>query len=475
MGAKKILFGGITVAIAIGLGIFFLIKGCLSKFDEKYAIAPSLLINKDGKNIIFSITKFEKTTSYSRNGGMVRRTVNTSYYIQTNDGNTAELIKEKKIKNSRSIKNYPVEVLGSSNGQAWIFLNEPMAFDVMTLDKTADIKIMEEKNPALKGKFPNERQYYIFSSKGEQLYVTAKDGSKWEIDTKTLLASPSKTTNPESRYESAIAAIENQLKKNEQAADSNSHQHYILPLNQLRENKITNKEYEEIRRRYYQIRERIDKERDSLWNLQRQLEANKRSYEEWERRLESLNRTNISYRQLFINQDTVNSQWFGVYSDEELEKLNPRIYVSSENDETANRSLYSGNYQNTNGDNANIIKPTVKKVAGSFLDGGLLLDKETAHPVKIENKNAFIIVFKNQIGREGTIMLTVAGPQIKYSWTVNTGLTEWADWKYSGKMLYVWGTDNKNLSSGEVNVLHCINLETGSMNTYDYFKKSIRK
>lgn len=475
MGAKKILFGGVTVAIAIGLGIFFLIRGCLSKFDEKYAITPSLLIKKDGKNIVFSITKYEKTTSYSRNGGMVRKTVNTSFYIQTNDGNTAELIKEKKVKNSRAVKNYPVEVLGSNNGQAWIFLNEPMAFDVMTLEKTADIEMMEEKNPVLKGRFPNERQYYSFSSNGAHLYVTAKDGSKWEIDTKTLLASPSKATHAESQFERSIEAIETLLKKNGEAADSNYHQHKALAIDQLREKKITNTQYEEISRRYYQVRERLDKERDSLWKLQRHFEENKRAFEDWERRLESLNRTNISYNQILINQDTVNSHWIGVYAAEEFEKLNPRISISSLNDETASRSLYFGNYQITNNNNAEIDKTSVQKIAGSFLDGGLLLDKTTAKPINIETKNAFVIVFKNQIGREGTIMLTVAGPQIKSSWTLNTGLTEWADWKYIGNMLYVWGTDNKNLSSGEVNLLHCINLENGSMKTYDFFKKSTRK
>lgn len=88
--------GIIIAAVLIVIGFVYLLKGCLAKYDERFAKPPVLLFEKNGKSVVFAITEFQKTVSYSRKGGMVRKSVNTTYYIQTNDAATAEMIAEKR-------------------------------------------------------------------------------------------------------------------------------------------------------------------------------------------------------------------------------------------------------------------------------------------------------------------------------------------------------------------------------------------
>src|SRR5688572_11229025 len=165
---------------AIVMGFIFLLRGCLSKYDERSALPGILYFEKDGQQVIFSIVKFEKATSYSQNGGMTHKSVSTNYFIQTNDAVTGKKIADKKVRHNSDIKNHPVELLGGSNNTAWIFINEIMAFDPFTLEQKTELSSLEEKNPSLKGKFPDERRYYSFDRLTKNIHFTAKDGSTWQ-------------------------------------------------------------------------------------------------------------------------------------------------------------------------------------------------------------------------------------------------------------------------------------------------------
>jgi hypothetical protein len=471
MISRKFIFGGLIIFLAFGLGMFFLIRGCLSKYDERSAITPSLLFEADGKPVIFSICRFEKTTSYSRKGNMVRKSVNVSYSLQTNDGITAALLANKKIKSNK--KSYTVEILGTAGNQAWIFYGEPQAFDIHTLEKTADIEILESKNPGLKNKFPTESRYYQLNEDGSQLFFTAIDGSKWLINTNTLLASANETE--ESSTDKNLSHLIQQIKLNKEAIDTNYQQNSSYPASLYKEKKIDYNQLKEYQELFLKNRTALYAIRDSLYNLQRNWEHTNDETENQKRKIESLNRTGLSYEQMFINQDTLNNKWYGLYSAAEFSDLSERFYESNAHDETARRNLIFGNYLKSNKSYSDFDKDAVTKNSESYLNGGFLLNKATGRPIFLKNKNAYLIVFKDQIGREGKIQISLASIDNKKEWQLSTGLTTWANWKYRGNRLYVWGTDNKDLSSNEVNLLLCINLDNGSMTSFDYFKNSTRK
>lgn len=466
---KSVVTGFLIMALLI-TGFIMLLKGCLAKYDERFIHVPALVFEKNGKTTVFGIVEFQKTTSYSQSGGMTRKSVSTSYYVQLNDGDTGEEIKKIKVKKHRQVKSFPIEVLGASGDIAWIFLGEPMAFNGFTLAKVADKELLEERNPSLKGRFPTERQYYSFSTTDQHIYFTATDGTKWKLNTTTLVASPSEYSDAKSPAEARIAAVEDELRSLQAYQDSLYQQKNRKAVEDYSSKRISYNEYRELTTTFYAERSRIDKVRDSLYKLKSKLENNLRADKDKERAIEDLQRSGISFSQIKKNQDTSGGKWYGLYGAEEISKLYDRVSDQSVYDETIRRKFYTGTYSFNRNDDAIIDKKGLVPVSpGDFLAGGFLLDKRTAQPVVPGDTHAFFVVHKDKVGREGVILLSRLEQNGKTAWTFNTGLTEWADWKLGAKKIFVFGVNNKSLSSSECNILHCININDGKAVTFDYF------
>ncbi len=180
---KTFCFKGIILIAGLGC----LLTGC-SKYDERSALAPALYFEKDNKSIVFTIVKYGKTVSYEQDGGIITKQLSTSYFIQSNDALTGELIANKKIIHNSKVKFYPITCLGQSNGKAWVFMGELQAYDPFTLEKFADKEIIEYKNPQLTGKMPNEKRYYEYNNTDNEIMITATDGIKYSLSTLSLLA-----------------------------------------------------------------------------------------------------------------------------------------------------------------------------------------------------------------------------------------------------------------------------------------------
>lgn len=466
---KPVLIILLTIAGVI-LGFVFLLKSCLAKYDERFCKTPALVFEKEKKIVVFSIVQFEKTTSYSQKGGMTSKSVNTQYYIQNNDGETAELLGNKKIKGHRDIKNFPVEILGATGNTAWAFIGEPMAFNPFTLDKIADIKILEEKNDQLTGKFPEERKFYNFNTDDNSISFTAKDGSKWKLNTQTLVASPSSYQKKSSSIQDRATEIEQEIKAVQVELDSLYQQKMIRPSQDYAAKKISYATYQQLNKQYYQGRDILYDVRDSLYKIRNDWSKNIRKTEEIERNIENLQRSNSSFSQIKANQDTITSQWFGIYSQEEVDKLHDKVSSQAIYDETERRNFLAGNYSISKNEEAIINKSSLKNVSPiDFLAGGFLLNKQTAHPITLTSTQSYLVVHKDQVGKEGKILITNITKAGKVLWTYNTNLTEWSDWILQNNYLFVFGVNNKNLSSNEPNILECINLIKGLAAKYDYF------
>jgi hypothetical protein len=460
----------ITIILFVG-GFFFLLRGCLSKYDERSALAPVLYFEKDGKDIIFTIVKFEKATSYSRKGGFVSKSVSTRYFIQTNDAVTGKKISSKKIKHNSDIKYHPVQIMGASGNTAWMFMGELMAFDPFTLDKIADKDIIEEKNPSVKGKLPAEERYYSFNHADKNVYITATDGSTLKLDTKTGLVTETDSDPSLSVEENEIKQIEKQLKQNQANQDSLYQQKNYRPSRLLSNRDIDRNEYNRLTKGYYEDRSQLNKIRDSLQALKSKAEKQQRSGDDLRRRIESLvNNSSTGFSQVKTNQDTLNGKWYGLYTEPEMEKVYNRVQHESAYGETARRKLFiAGFTPDTYGDfiidkeNAMVIS------TGPFLDGGLLLNKLTALPVQLQDPASFLVVFKNQVGNDGFVQISRVATDGKKLWTFDSQLKSWADWVVTPKYLFLLGVNNKELSSSNYNILWSINLADGTAAKHDYF------
>lgn len=466
---RKPVIISLLVIAGIVTGFIFLLKGCLAKYDERSVKTPALVFEKKGKISVFGIVEFQKTSSYSQKGGMVNKTVNTNYYIQSNDGITAAMLLSKKIKNHLAIKNFPVEVLGASGELAWVFMGELMAFDPFSLEMKANKLILEEKNPVLKSKFPAERQYYRFNRHDQQIYFTATDGSKWKLNTVSLTATPAVYNNNESPLQTAITNLDRRSKNINDEIDSLYQQKSKRASAAYAAKQISYAEYRQSLDEYYERSRSWRDIKDSVDAERRKLEAMKRKNDDIERTIDNLQHAGISFSSLKSNQDTLSPNWLGLYSAEELNKISDRVSSQTIPDETARRSLFSAEYMIGKNGEFLFNKAAVKNSSPeSYLDGGFLIDKATAKPFYLSNQS-LLIVHKDQVGKEGNILITRIARDGKQGWTCNTKLAGWSDWIFSCNRLYVFGVTNKNLSSNESNLLLCIDLQHGTAAKYDYF------
>jgi hypothetical protein len=436
MGLRKIFIGGFFMLGVLVAGFIFLIRACLSQYDERSAITPALFIEKDGKAVLFSLVKYSEATSYSQKGGFTSKSVSTSYYIQTNNPETGAQLAEQKIKHHSDIKHYPIETLGSSAGLAWLFIGEIMAFDPFSFEKKADKNMIESKNPSLKGKLPDDRRFYRFNYSDSSISITANDGTFWKLNPASLVATAQDKEESEDPLDAALAYSEKLREQNRKLQET-----------------------------------LLYKERDSL----RQVEAVLRKKEAASRQLytimNSLRQGRKSYQQIKTNQDTAGGQWLGIYSTTERDKLRDDVYMHTAYEETARRQLYGSVYtEQANGD-SRIDMEQIKILSANnfFLQGGFLLDKQTGLAARVGNSGARLIVHKDKIGNEGKILLTRVDQSGKILWTMETGLKEWLDWVISRDRIFIFGADNPDLSGDECNVLWSVDLTSGKATRYDYF------
>ena len=183
----------VIASTVVGISLFIVglsltLRTCLSKYDERSAIPPILYFKNDTSTILFSLIKYEKVSSYSRVRGLTHKTVSNHYFVQSNNAVTGEKIRSKEI--ASDIKNFPETVLGAEGHHAWIFINELMAFDAFSLETVADVKMIEAKNPSLKGMMPKESQYYKFDNITKGIIFKSNDGAQWIIHSNSLIANP---------------------------------------------------------------------------------------------------------------------------------------------------------------------------------------------------------------------------------------------------------------------------------------------
>ncbi len=490
---KRIGFRIVIIIVVVAVGFVYLIRSCLSKYDERASVggggsssqsASQFLVfvredspkesltsgEKDGKGVIFSLVRYDRTTSYSQKGGSTTRSIVSTYYAQANDLATAAKTGTEKIKKGNAIKAYPVELMGAAGDKAWLFIGELMAYDPYTLTKLVDAAMLEEKNPSLKGKLINERRYYEFDNDSKTIRITGADGAVYKLNTSTLVAEAlgeEKVSNPADKKIKELDKYTKDLRAVQKAAYDRMRENN----RQYREKLLPLKQYKDSAAALDREAKLLDRQFDSLDALEKELKNQQRIEEQTDRRKKNARRTGGSFSGMKTNTDTLYGRWYALYTNEELEKESERFDHRAAYNESARNKLFTAVVTLKE---HNWIVGEEKTTAGEgvYLQGGFLLNKETGLPVHMQN--GFLIVHKDRIGNEGLVQLTRVTTEGKQLWSINTGLKEFYDWQLKGDKLIITGTDNKKLSSGEVNALQIIDLVNGGSVGYDFFTDKLK-
>ncbi len=465
---------GILVVIA---GFVLLLRGCLAGYDERSAIGPSLYFKKEGKEVVFSIVQYQKAISYKSGGGMTTKSVSTTYYLQTNNAVTGEKIDIKKIKHHSDVKNYPIHVMGKSGNIAWVFIGEPMAFDPFTLEKIADKKTIAEKNPFLAGKMPEESHFYAYNRSSNEIIITASDGIKYSLSASTLIAT---ALDEDTNEKNSVAVKLKQLEKERKKYRDLSKQNYdwFRKNNYLYEQrKMSFTVYQDSSRIFEKRRDELTRITDSLTQVVYHMEDIKDKRNDRQQAITYLNERSLSFSNITIEADTINGNWYALKTAASLENFYPNFRYEHGAGETERNKLYTSTYTFPKPGKAgsDVIIDDPKKVSDAvFIQGGFLLNRETALAIQLNNPAGLLVCHREKVGNEGNILLSAISFSGEIKWTVNCGFKEIKDYILTGNRLIVFGTDNKELSSNEINVLNSIDLSTGKMISYDYFTDKMR-
>jgi hypothetical protein len=465
---KMMVGSGCLLTLLVTTGFIFLLRGCLAKFDERSALLPAIVIGNDTAAVVFSIVAFDKTTSYSSGRGFTHKTVNTTYYIQSNDINNGEKTGQQEVKDHADIKQWPVKILGTAGNTVWIFMGELMAFDGFTLAKLCDIAELEKRNPSLAGRFPRELRFYNYTSPGH-IDFTATDGLQWRINSNNFLAEQLSPEKAVQLFTSPADSIKTLQKRNASAQDSLFGLYSRKPGHDYNAGKITLTQYHALQAKLNEQRSLLTREEETLRALYLQARQIKQINDQARSAINALERINPGYTQMGTNLDTTNDVWFAMVNGKELSELSPVIRMGRSHDETARRFVATGRIVTGANDTRQLdtsMRAAFKE--HEFLDGAFLLDKTTARPLRLPG-NAYLVIHKDRIGEEGKVQLTKLLAGGKVDWTRDTGLSNWLDWKLHKNKLIVFGRDRRELTSDECNVLQIINTNDGQYKSYDYF------
>ncbi|MFZ1305339.1 MAG: PA2928 family protein, partial [Ferruginibacter sp.] len=338
---KKGLFGGALVLIAIIAGFIFLLRGCLSAYDERSVITPALYFEKDGKAVVFSIIEYGKATSYRSGPRGTFKSMSVNYFIQSNDAKTAALITNKKIKHFSDLKYPTIKILGAGDNMAWVFIGELMVFDPFTLEKIADREIIETKNPQLKGKMPDIERYYEYDRHSKSIWITATDGTKFLLSTSNLEAT---AVDEEVSSKDPVEVKIKALKKKEEALENEYRAGYDRNRANYRlysENKISSAAYADSGKLFNRLQDSIRKWKTNIRNEIRDLDDLKDASRDQQRQIENLAGNNKSYSSICTAGDTFNRRWYGLLNAEDLEKPESQFRYRSVYKETGRNKMYT--------------------------------------------------------------------------------------------------------------------------------------
>lgn len=405
-GITTILWGAVILG-GIIIGFFFLMRGCLSRWDS-YGVVGWPGISEDETSMVI-VKSYNQTTSYSRNGGFVRKSYSTTYYLEKIDLLTGKVVKKTKLMSQRKLKNGPLDCYGGYKNKLWVFASTLRAYDMNTLEQAVKLEDIENKNPELKGKLPIEKTYYNAHLNLGYITITALDGDKYNIMLDDLHAEPVEDTK--ATFEEFNTDIKNQKNAIQAKFDS---------LDQAARGKDYYKMYE----LQYKYRQQLYASRDSL----NAVEENAKEVFDYNREvLEDIEEFDSFFsgdiRKWCTSRDTMGGYGFLLLKDKptgdyfDLRNFN---YMGSESDKAAiyKMKLEMNSKAHSSYDRIKVVSTETFK--DRYLQGGIMVNYKTAKAYQTTDPSGYIIFSRNIIGKDGKLLVSRIDTNGKQLWQTNT-------------------------------------------------------
>lgn len=425
----SVIFVTIIIICSIA-GFIFLLRGCLSLYDENYLLGKIQNYNTGEKDVLVSLRKFDKCTYYSSGGGVTHRGIKTYYFLQSREPETGKLIKEVKIKTDD--KYNIVKMLGGKEN-IWVYANNQFyVYDIINLNIIADNNKICEINPFLKDKLPDDIQYIKSNEINKSVNIISKDGINYSIDFNTLKASEKKDQISENNIE-------------------------IAKINRLI---YSNKDYEK-NKSYYE-------ERDKIYKKIRSLEEFARKQELINRLLEDGLDYNIIVKYAFLNNDV-----YSLLTDAEI--ANNYLNMNTSGITGVNRCKFYKSIIDKSNPNLEEYDRcsglwNILNEKDIYLNGGFLINPSNLKAIQFNNPDSFIIIHRKEVDDKSLLLLSRVNLEGVKIWETELPLNKILQLVVTEGHIILLSNDGKKIyDRSKYNVYIPVNIENGKYESISLF------
>lgn len=143
---QKIVFTGLVLAF------LFLMNGCLRKFDN-YGVVDTMVSNPSNSSITVLVAE-NNAMSYQKNGGFVKTTYTTTYWLKQYETSTGKLIRKRKVFTPSEANRTSINCYGRYGNNIWLYIDGLAAYDINSLELVTDEKQIAAANAVSHTIFP---------------------------------------------------------------------------------------------------------------------------------------------------------------------------------------------------------------------------------------------------------------------------------------------------------------------------------
>lgn len=143
---QKIAFTGLALAF------LFLMSGCLRKFDN-YGVVDTIVSNPSNSSVTVVVAE-NNAMSYQKNGGFIKTTYSTTYWLKQYETATGKLIQKKKVFKPSEANKLSIACYGRFGNNIWMNIDGLVAYDINSLEQVTNEKAIATANGVSKTIFP---------------------------------------------------------------------------------------------------------------------------------------------------------------------------------------------------------------------------------------------------------------------------------------------------------------------------------
>lgn len=386
--------------IAIIVGFVFLIRSCLSTYDEYTLEGNAYIFTQPAGNLVTYIKGHFDVSYYSQEGGVTNISGTHYYYLETRNALSLDLLKRTKLEGKGA--KMPA-IVGNSGKVLWIYDKQLKAFDPFTHTILCDENKLVQLNPALRGILPLEFHYYTYDYTGNCLEVFTKNASTFRIGN-DFIATP--VVDNDNAKPKALTLLESKLKQCEAFRNS--------PIKQPNGSHW----------------------RDTIEKIKKHIELLEDTFQEQQEFRKRLNKIQewqySSIDGIISNSSVQDSVVFALIPLREMDTTNTSLSVQHNFSADEQRFLCkaqvrkaeksSGEYSWINVGKWSSINPS-----HYFLNGNFLLDKRTLQPIVLHDPEGWLIVSVKEIGQNSPLLLHRVSTNGKIQWSKELPITSLDD------------------------------------------------